>query len=236
MPVPDGPHTTRFSWRSIHSRVAQRSLGRSAGSTEIVSSQVSNVLPVGNPAALRRVTTDDRLPASEFLGEQGPHGFGGFPALRLRGGEHVGGVSGACAAAAGERSRSTTSSIGVVGRRRSSLRSRSHARVRSLHRVGFGGAADAHRPGGRRGSLRGRPRRNARNVAAWPSAQSTRSMPCRRAESTARPIFTLTAAVPARRLRSSHSPCALTQPEELGLGLVGGLRLTGQSARAGRGG
>jgi hypothetical protein len=54
LPVPEGPHTTRFSCRSIHSRVASdRCVG--AGTELTCSSQVSNVLPVGNPAAARLV-------------------------------------------------------------------------------------------------------------------------------------------------------------------------------------
>ena len=64
LPVPDGPHTTRFSWRSTHSRVrSARWVG--AGIDERVSSQTSKVLPVGNPAALRRARIEDACrPAS----------------------------------------------------------------------------------------------------------------------------------------------------------------------------
>ncbi len=58
LPVPDGPQTTMFSWRSIHSRVRN---ARWVGSAmeEMVSSQPSKILPVGNPAALRRDLTDE---------------------------------------------------------------------------------------------------------------------------------------------------------------------------------
>ncbi len=58
MPVPDGPHTTRFSCRSTHSRLRRaRCVG--AGIDDSVSSQASKVLPVGNPAALRRARIEE---------------------------------------------------------------------------------------------------------------------------------------------------------------------------------
>ncbi len=50
---PGGPQTTRFSCSLTHSRVrSDRWVG--GGIDEVVSSQLSKVLPVGNPAALRR--------------------------------------------------------------------------------------------------------------------------------------------------------------------------------------
>ena len=56
--VPDGPHTTRFSRRWIHSRVrSARWVG--AGIELTVSSEASKVLPVGNPAALRLARIED---------------------------------------------------------------------------------------------------------------------------------------------------------------------------------
>ena len=79
--MPDGPQTTRFSWRSIHSRVvSDRWVGD--GIDDTVSSQVSKVLPVGNPAAVRRMLIDDACRAGEFFGEQGPDGFGRVPSVR----------------------------------------------------------------------------------------------------------------------------------------------------------
>ena len=88
-----------------------------AGIDETVSSQASKVLPVGNPAALRRVAIEERLPAGELLGEQGPDRFGGFPALRLGGGQHVGGVAAHVrAGAAGATGRRPRRSSGAVVR------------------------------------------------------------------------------------------------------------------------
>ena len=65
--MPDGPHTTRFSWRWIHSRVrSARWVG--AGIELTVPSQMSKVLPVGNPAALRRARIEDAWrPASSSV-------------------------------------------------------------------------------------------------------------------------------------------------------------------------
>ena len=54
LPVPDGPHTTRFSRRRTHSRVRRALLG-GGGDGGGLGSQASKVLPVGKLAALRRV-------------------------------------------------------------------------------------------------------------------------------------------------------------------------------------
>ena len=56
--VLDGPHTTRFSRRSIHSRV-RSARWVDAGIDDTVSSEAWKVLPVGNPAALRRAWIGD---------------------------------------------------------------------------------------------------------------------------------------------------------------------------------
>ena len=54
LPVPDGPATTRFSARPIHSRVASASWV-AAGTEDSSGRQEENVLPEGNPAVLRRI-------------------------------------------------------------------------------------------------------------------------------------------------------------------------------------
>ncbi|VMP72488.1 Uncharacterised protein [Streptococcus pneumoniae] len=59
LPVPEGPQTTRFSLRESHSRV-RRDCWVGAGIEEAPGSQVVKVLPVGNPAALRRAASMDR--------------------------------------------------------------------------------------------------------------------------------------------------------------------------------
>ena len=48
-PVPDGPQTTRFSWRPIHSRV-RSAAWVGAGMKDRASSQAAKVFPVGNAA------------------------------------------------------------------------------------------------------------------------------------------------------------------------------------------
>ena len=58
-PVPDGPQTTTFSFRPIHSRV-RSACCVGTGIEDADSSQVSKVFPVGNPAALRLVASMDR--------------------------------------------------------------------------------------------------------------------------------------------------------------------------------
>jgi hypothetical protein len=59
LPVPEGPHTTRFSRRWIHSRVRSADwLG--AGIDDSAGSQAAKVMPVGNPARARRVASADR--------------------------------------------------------------------------------------------------------------------------------------------------------------------------------
>ena len=99
LPVPDGPHTTRFSWRSTHSRVrSARWVG--AGIDEVVSSQASKVLPVGNPAALRRAGDRGALPAGELLGEQGSDRLRRVPSVALSRWPAGRGRVGACAGGA----------------------------------------------------------------------------------------------------------------------------------------
>ena len=113
LPVPDGPQTTRFSWRSIHSRVrSDRWVG--AGIDDTVSSQRVEGLAGREPGGCAADVDRGRVAAGELFGEQGPDRFGWVPALRFGGGQHVGGVCGACAAAA----------AGAAGRRpRRSVRS-----------------------------------------------------------------------------------------------------------------
>ena len=67
MPVPDGPQITRFSFRSIHSRLfSARWVG--LGMEDRPSSQAWKVFPVGKPAALRLIWTEEaRLPATSSV-------------------------------------------------------------------------------------------------------------------------------------------------------------------------
>src|SRR5712691_3519509 len=85
LPVPDGPQTTRFSCRPIHSRVRSAAWA-GAGIEDRAWSQASKVLPAGNAAGSQR----GPVPAGDFLGEQGLEYLGGVPALRPGGGEHLG--------------------------------------------------------------------------------------------------------------------------------------------------
>jgi len=59
LPVPDGPHTTRFFLLRTHSRV-RRADWVGAGMEEAAGSQDSQVLPVGKAAAARRVAREER--------------------------------------------------------------------------------------------------------------------------------------------------------------------------------
>ena len=229
MPVPDGPQTTRFSCRSIHSNVvSDRWVG--AGIDDTVSSQVSNVLPVGNPAAVRRMLIDDALPAGEFLGEQRPDGFGWVPALRFGGGQHVGCV------AAHVRQMQLSQQVddlidrcGRVGHDAASPKPPSSGG--GLHRVVLVGAS----------SLPDRVRSEDRGDVAV-------GEPFERGGVTERPIDAFDTVQPGELDRVGHlhlhprRPCgggldqphpgAVTEREELGLGRVRRLGLAGQ--RAGR--
>ena len=90
LPVPDGPHTTRFSRRRTHSRV-RRADWVGAGIDDAAGSHASKVLPVGKVAAARRVARLDRSrPASSSPSRVREH-LGGFPALGPGGGQHLGG-------------------------------------------------------------------------------------------------------------------------------------------------
>src|SRR5674476_1318011 len=67
LPVPDGPHTTRFSRRWTHSRVPS-ACWVGAGIEDAAGDQAWNVLPVGNPAVARRVARAERSrPADSSL-------------------------------------------------------------------------------------------------------------------------------------------------------------------------
>ena len=57
---------------------------------ESASRQESKVLPVGKPAARRRIRRVAVVASCDFLGEQDPQHLGGIPALGAGGGEHVG--------------------------------------------------------------------------------------------------------------------------------------------------
>ncbi len=67
LPVPEGPQRTRFSLRVTHSRV-RSACWVGTGIEEAASSQASKVLPVGKPAAVRRVASAARSrPAASSL-------------------------------------------------------------------------------------------------------------------------------------------------------------------------
>ena len=89
LPVPDGPQTTRFSCRPIHSRVRSADwVG--AGTEDRCSSQASNVFPVGKAALARRVAREELVPPGDLFGEQGPQDFGGVPPLGFGRGDDLG--------------------------------------------------------------------------------------------------------------------------------------------------
>ncbi len=87
-PVPEGPHTTRFSRLPIHSRV-RSACWVGAGMEDSSGCQAWNVFPVGNPAAARRVARAERARAAGFFGEQGLQDLGWVPALAFGGGDHL---------------------------------------------------------------------------------------------------------------------------------------------------
>ena len=87
---PDGPQTTRFSCRPIHSRV-RSAAWVGAGTEDRRSSQASKVLPVGNAARARRVASADRSrPATSSVSRRAEH-LGGVPPLGFGGGQDLGG-------------------------------------------------------------------------------------------------------------------------------------------------
>ena len=90
LPVPDGPQTTRFSCRPIHSRV-RSAAWVGAGTEDSCSSQASKVFPVGNAARARRVASDERSRPATSSVEQGPQDLGGVPPLGLGRGQDLGG-------------------------------------------------------------------------------------------------------------------------------------------------
>ncbi len=90
LPVPDGPQTTRFSCRPIHSRV-RSAAWVGAGTEDRRSSQASNVFPLGNAARVRRVASEELVAAGDFLREQGPQDLGRVPPLGLGRGDDLGG-------------------------------------------------------------------------------------------------------------------------------------------------
>ena len=90
LPVPDGPAMARFSARPTHSRVRNADwVG--AGMEESSGRHDSKVLPAGNPAALAALAAGGVVTTGGFFFEQDTEHFGGVPALRAGGGEHVGG-------------------------------------------------------------------------------------------------------------------------------------------------
>ncbi len=233
MPVPDGPQTTRFSCWSIHSRVrSDRWVG--GGIDETVSSQVSKVLPVGNPAALRRVPIEERLPAGEFLGEQRPDRLRRVPSVALSRWRARRGRGGACAAAA----------AGATGRRprRSARRSRARSSSEAFPGAGAGlqrvvliGLRRCSPAGARRGSRRGRRRRNGRRWRRDRAPSRPVSAPWSAASSTASAIFALTRAGAGSGGLDEPHPGPVTERQERGLGGVGGLRVPAERpGRAGR--
>ena len=231
LPVPDGPHTTRFSWRWIHSRVrSARWVG--AGIDDTVSSQASKVLPVGNPAALRRARTDDAWrPASSSVSSARLTASAGSQRCALA----VANSSGAAARMWGRRrvrSRSTTSSIGAgfIGRLRGDPRRRCRAAASARHR-----RVGVVRAGQRPGSRPGRRLRSGRTSQRAPSAQSSRSAPCSRARVTAWAILTFMRVVPAAAASTSQvrAPSPMER-NSASAALVGfGRRPSGPAGRGG---
>ena len=197
LPVPDGPHTTRFSWRWIHSRVrSARWVG--AGIELTVSSQASKVLPVGNPAALRRAgwrTLDGRRalrPAARASLRPVPSVVPGGQQVR-RGDTHVGQAQGA-------QQVDDLVDQGLVHR---SPPRRPQAAVEGCSEC----ASSARRrcPGGSAARIEARsPSAKRPNIAAWPSAQSSRSVLCSRARVTASAILTFMRLVPAAAASTSQ--------------------------------
>ena len=90
MPVPEGPQTTRFSCRPIHSSV--RSAGWvGAGIDDSRSSQACEGLAGGKRGAGAAGAQRGAVPAGDLLGQQRSEHLGGVPPLRLGGGQHLGG-------------------------------------------------------------------------------------------------------------------------------------------------
>ena len=99
LPVPDGPQTTRFSCRVIHSRV-RSACWVGAGTEDRRSSQALERLAGGEGGPGAAGGQRGPVPAGDFLGQQGPEDLGGIPPLGLGGGDDLGRDGAACAAAA----------------------------------------------------------------------------------------------------------------------------------------
>ena len=207
LPVPEGPQTTRFSCRSIHSRVPA-SAGSGRGSSDTFSSQVSKVLPVGNPARGRRVLIEDAAVVRRAPRRAAPARLRRVPSVapwrwRARRGRGDACAAGAAGAAA-RRPRRPGSTAAV--RRSSPITEAVPGAGAGLQRVGVVGALRSAitRRGGRRGSTPRRRRRSGRRWRRGRAPSRPASAPCRRASVTASAIFTFTRAVPAAAASSSH--------------------------------
>ena len=88
LPVPEGPATTRFSWRPTHSSDGEGALGgggdREPGRVEGVEG-----LAGGERGAASADLDRGGVAAAGFFVEQHPDDFGGVPALRFGGGDDV---------------------------------------------------------------------------------------------------------------------------------------------------
>ena len=90
LPVPAGPHTTRFSRRCTHSRV-RSACWVGAGIEDSVGVPGVEGLAGGEPGRGPGGWPARTGPAGDLLGEQRFEHLGGIPALRFGGGQHLGG-------------------------------------------------------------------------------------------------------------------------------------------------
>ena len=111
MSAPDGPQTTKFSRRHIHSSV--RSACRvGAGTEEAFAAQATKLLLVRKLAALRLVCSG-ALPTGELLTEEARQHRGRFPALCLGRRQHLGATRRMCGSR--KRRSSVSRSSGSAG-------------------------------------------------------------------------------------------------------------------------
>src|SRR5690606_851989 len=183
------------------------------------------------PGSLAPGPDRGRLPAGELLGEQGAHGLGRFPTLSLGGRQQVGG--GVAHVRQAERAQQVDDLVD---------RCRAHRSPPSWCQAPVPGwrewtsSALRRWPGGLAARIEARsPSAKRPNVAAWPRAQSTRSVPWRRASVTASAIFTFTRLVPAAAASTSQlrAPSPMAR-NSVSAALVGfGRRASGPSGRGG---
>ena len=212
--MPDGPQTTRFSWRPTHSRVRSAAwVGAGIEDRRVVPGVEGLPGREGGPGPPGG--QGGAVPAGDFLGEQDPQDLGRFPPLGPGGGEDLGGARRIC----GSRIR-RSSCFEVVGQRRRGRGAGGH-RATSWpsergpaagalgQGLGLAGSCDragcGPRPGGP-GWRPGHARRTGPRTAACPRARSTSAAGCSAGQLDGAGHLGPDPAGPAAAASASHSP------------------------------